>query len=98
MKFPIKKSISKFNSNNLMYHICKDQIWVPSPKRWMDLGQKVQNNEFVESELENQDLVNQTTSKVDLNDKRMKIDKFKLKKIVLGTVRGDQFLYIDSQI
>ena len=61
-------------------------------------AQKVQNNEFVESELENQDLVNQTTSKVDLNDKRMKIDKFKLKKIVLDTVRGDQFLYIDSQI
>ena len=28
----------------------------------------------------------------------MKVDKFKLKEIVLGTVRGDQFLYIDSQI
>ena len=55
----------------------------------MDLGPKVQNNEFVESELENWVLVNQTISKVDLDDKRMKIDKFKLKKIVLGTVRGD---------
>ena len=28
----------------------------------------------------------------------MKIDKFKLKKIILNTVRGDQSLYIDSQI
>ena len=28
----------------------------------------------------------------------MKIDKFKLKKIVLSSVWGDQFLYIDSQI
>ena len=42
--------------------------------------------------------MNQTTSKVDFDDKRMKVDKFKLKEIVLGTVRGDQFLYIDSQI
>ena len=42
--------------------------------------------------------MNQTTSKVDFDDKRMKVDKFKLKEIVLGIVRGDQFLYIDSQI
>ena len=28
----------------------------------------------------------------------MKVDKFKLKKIIVGTVRGDQFLYIDFQI
>ena len=40
--------------------------------------------------------MNQTTSKVDFDDKRKKIDKFKLKKIVLDTVQGDQFLYIDS--
>ena len=59
----------------------------------MDLTQKAQNNEFVKSELENWVLVNQTTSKVDFDDKRMKIDKFKLKKIILGTVQGDQFLY-----
>ena len=43
-------------------------------------------------------LVNQTISKVDLDDKRMKMDRFKLKKIVLGIVLGDQFLYIDSPI
>ena len=30
--------------------------------------------------------MNQTTSKVDFDDKKMKIDKFKLKKIVLGAV------------
>ena len=64
----------------------------------MDLTQKAQNNEFVKSELENWVLVNQTTSKVDFDDKRMKIDKFKLKKIVLGTIRRNQFLYIDYQI
>ena len=64
----------------------------------MDLTQKAQNNEFVKSELENWVLMNQTTSKVDFDDKRMKIDKFKLKKIVINTVRGNQFLYIDYQI
>ena len=52
----------------------------------MDLTQKAQNNEFVKSELENWVLVNQTTSKVDFDDKRMKIDKFKLKKTILSTV------------
>ena len=36
--------------------------------------------------MENWALVNQTTSKLNLDDKRMKIDKFELKKIVLGTV------------
>ena len=60
----------------------------------MNLGQKAQNNEFVESWLKNWVLMNQTTTKVDSNDKRMKIDKFKLKKIVFGTIWGDQFLYI----
>ena len=42
--------------------------------------------------------MNQTTSKVDFDDKKMKIDRFKLKKIILDTVQRDQFLYIDSQI
>ena len=40
--------------------------------------------------------MDQTTSKVDSNDKKMKIDWFNLKKIVIGTVRGDQFLYYIS--
>ena len=38
--------------------------------------------------------MNQTTNKVDLGDKGMKINKFKLKKNVLGNVQGDWFLYI----
>ena len=42
--------------------------------------------------------MSQTTSKVDPDDKKMKIDEFSLKKIILGTVRRDQFLYIDSQV
>ena len=42
--------------------------------------------------------MNQTTSKVDFDDKKMKIDWFNLKKIVFDTVQEDQFLYIDSQI
>ena len=41
---------------------------------------------FVESGLENWTLMNQTTSKVDSDDKKVKIDWFNLKKIVLGTV------------
>ena len=52
----------------------------------MNLGPKSPKHEFVESGLENWALVNQTTSKVGLDDKGMKIDKFKLKKDVLGTV------------
>ena len=42
--------------------------------------------------------MSQITSKVDLDDKKMKINWFNLKKIVLGTVWGDKFLYIDSQV
>ena len=38
--------------------------------------------------------MNQTTGKVDSDDKKMKIDWFILNKIVLDIVRGDQFLYI----
>ena len=58
------------------------------------LRQKTQNNEFVESGLENWVKMSRTTDKVGSNDKNKKIDWFKLKKIILGIVRGDQFLYI----
>ena len=58
------------------------------------MAQTTQNNEFIESGSENWALMNQIITKLDSDDKRMKIDKFKLKKIVLGVVRGDQFLYI----
>ena len=37
--------------------------------------------------------MNQITTKVDSDDKRMKLNKFELKKIVFGVVQGDQFLY-----
>ena len=36
----------------------------------------------------------QTNVKVDPDDKRMKLDRFVVKKIILGIIRGDQFLYI----
>ena len=73
---------------------CKDQIWVLSLKGGWTSAQRAQNNEFVENGLENWALINQTNVKVDLDDKWMKLNGFMLKKIVLGTVRGDQFLYI----
>ena len=59
---------------------------------------KSETMNFVESVLENWSLVNQTTSKIDFDNKRMKVDNFKLKEIVFGIIRKDQFLYIDSQI
>ena len=51
--------------------------------------EKAQYNELLESGLENWALMNQTTSKVNSDDKKMKINWFNLKKIVLSTVRGD---------
>ena len=38
--------------------------------------------------------MNQTNIKVDLVDKKMKLDRFMVKKIVLDIVQGDQFLYL----
>ena len=38
--------------------------------------------------------MNQTTNKVDSDDKKMKIDKFNLKRIIFDIIRGDQYLYI----
>ena len=67
---------------------------VLSPSDGWTQAQKTQNNEFVESGLENWTRMSWMTDRVGLNDKNRKIDWFKLKKIVLGTVRGDQFLYI----
>ena len=34
---------------------------------------------------------------MDSNDKNKKIDWFELKKIVINTIRGDQFLYISHK-
>ena len=48
--------------------------------------------------MENLVLMSLTTSKVDPDDKKMKIDLFDLKKIVLDTIQGDQFLCISTQV
>ena len=77
---------------------CKDTIWILNPKDVWTKTQKAQYNEFLENGLENWALTSQTINKVDIDNKKMKIDWFNLKKIVLSTVRGDYFLYIDSQV
>ena len=87
----IKLSITNVN------YICKDQIWVPGPKGGWTQAQQAQNNEFVESGLENWAKMSWTTNKVGSNDKNRKIYGFKVKKIVLSKVRGDQFLYISHK-
>ena len=76
---------------------CKDRIWLPSPKDGWIQAQKAQNNEFIESGLENWVKMSWTTNKVGSNDKNRKIDWFRLKKIVLGIVWWDQFLYISHK-
>ena len=38
-----------------------------------------------------------TTNKMDSNDKNKKIDWFELKKIIISTIQGDQFLYISHK-
>ena len=38
--------------------------------------------------------MNQTNISVDLDDKKMKLDRFVVKKIVLGIIRGDQLSYL----
>ena len=38
--------------------------------------------------------MNQTNIKVDPDDKKMKLDRFMVKKIIIDIVQGDQFLYL----
>ena len=60
-----------FELETFINNCCKDQIWIPSPTdRWTET-QKVQNNEFVDNGLENWALMNQTNTKVDLDNKKM---------------------------
>jgi len=47
--------------------------------------------------LENWAKMSWTTNKVGSNDKNRKIYGFKVKKIILSKVRGDQFLYISHK-
>ena len=42
--------------------------------------------------------MSQTISKMDSDDKKMKLNWFNLNKIVLSIIREDQFLYISSQV
>ena len=72
---------------------CKDPIWFPSPKVKRILTQRAQYNEFVESGSENYALMNWTTIMVGLDDLKAKINRFYPKKIVLGTIWEDVFLY-----
>ena len=66
----------------------------PLPKWWMNLGPKNPIQWICREWVENWVLMSWTTNKVDSDYKKKKIDWFKLKEIVLGAVRGDQFLYI----
>ena len=69
-------------------------FWSLGPKGKRIQTQRVQYNEFVESGLENQALMSQVTIIIDLDDKKVNIDWFYLKKIILGIIQVDQFLYI----
>ena len=79
-----------------MNNNCKDRIWILGPTDGWTQAQQTQNNEFVESELENWAKMSWTTNKVGSNDKNRKI-YWLVKKIVLGTVQEDQFLYISHK-
>ena len=55
----------------ILYWLCKDQIWVPSPIDKWTQAQQAQNNEFVDDELENWILMSQTNTTIDLDDKKV---------------------------
>ena len=71
-----------------------DQIWLPNLKGRWTWAQETQNNEFVESGLENWVKVGWTANTMGSKDRNRKMDWSPLKEIILGQVRGDQFLYI----
>ena len=81
-----------YKSNCNQY--CKDIVWFLSLKGNRIQAQKVQCNKFVESGLENYSLISWITIIVNPDDKKIKINWFYLKKIVIGSIRGGQFLYI----
>ena len=103
----MKKDVKKWDKDHLycinyllnclsddLYDYCKDPIWFLGPKGKRIQAQRAQYNEFVESRLENQALMSCVTIIMDSDYNKVKIDWSYLKKIVLGTIRGDQFLYI----
>ena len=58
-----------FELETFRNNCCKDQIWISSPTDRWTKAQKAKNNKFVKNELENWVLMNQTNTKVDLDDK-----------------------------
>ena len=52
----------------------------------------------VESELDNQVIMNWVTIIMDPNDNKVKVDWLYLMKIVFDTIRGNQFLYIILEV
>ena len=60
-------------------------------------AQKAQNNEFVDGGLKNWVKMSWITNNVGSIDKNRDTDWIKLEKIILGIVRGDQFLYIPCE-
>ena len=73
---------------------CKDIVWFLSLKGNKIQAQKIQYNKFVESGLENYSLISWITIIVNPDDKKTKINWFYPKKIAIGSIREDQFLYI----
>ena len=73
---------------------CKETICIQGPKIKRIQAQRAQYNEFVESRLENWAIMSWVAIMVDPNDNKVEIDWFLLKKIILNTIQGDQFLYI----
>ena len=69
-------------------------FWILNPNDKRIYAQKTQYNEFVESELENWVLMSWITIIMSLGDDKLKVNWIYLSKIILDTVRGDQFLYI----
>ena len=61
-------------------------------------AERAQYNEFVDNGLENQALMSWAAIIVDPNDNKVKIYQLYLMKIVIGTIRGDQFLYIILEV
>ena len=52
---------------------CKDMIWIPSPKNGWTQAKKTQNNELIESGLENWAKMNWTTKELDSIDKKRQL-------------------------
>ena len=69
-------------------------MWFSSPKGKRIWVQKAQYNDFVESGFENYALMSWITIIMDPDDNKVKIEWIYPKKIVIGTIQGDQFLYI----